>query len=449
MSTIQHSTPNIHLAMQHFSKLVQLPDVLRRANIHKTRGIQVPVLFEWLITTIFTRYSIFRAESDPHFTKKTARNCLNNRHTNWQRLVILLAVRLIQYVKHFTDTRRAQALILDDSLFKREFSRKTELLARVFDHNHQRYYHGFRTLTLGWSDGNTFLPVDFALMSSGKAKNQLGPINQFDPRTLAAQRRAQAKRKMNEVALELVDSALSAGIKTKYVLFDSWFASPRLFFELLQRGQFGVGMLKRSEKVYFRYRGRQMDVKSLYERLRRSQWPQHQNYHYSPIVTFEVGGQPMKVKLVFVPNRTDHSQYLVLGTTKTTLEPDQIIQLYGRRWQIEGYFKVAKQYLRFDQTQVQSYDGLCGHMAMVMMSYDILALHQREQVDERTLGDLFYNFGRPLPDIEIAVALAWLMRQLTGLGEKLGLTTTIIDELFDQFIRTLPNNLAQLLGNGV
>ncbi|TAR29302.1 transposase, partial [Lactiplantibacillus plantarum] len=67
-------------------------------------------------------------------------------------------------------------------------------------------------------------------------------------------------------------------------------------------------------------------------------------------------------------NRTDHSQYLVLGTTKTTLEPDQIIQLYGRRWQIEGYFKVAKQYLRFDQTQVQSYDGLCGHMAMVMMS---------------------------------------------------------------------------------
>ena len=83
------------------------------------------------------------------------------------------------------------------------------------------------------------------------------------------------------------------------------------------------------------------------------------------------------------------------------------------------------------------------------MSYDILALHQREQVDERTLGDLFYNFGRPLPDIEIAVALAWLMRQLTGLGEKLGLTTTIIDELFDQFIRTLPNNLAQLLGNGV
>lgn len=242
MSTIQHSTPNIHLAMQHFSKLVQLPDVLRRANIHKTRGIQVPVLFEWLITTIFTRYSIFRAESDPHFTKKTARNCLNNRHTNWQRLVILLAVRLIQYVKHFTDTRRAQALILDDSLFKREFSRKTELLARVFDHNHQRYYHGFRTLTLGWSDGNTFLPVDFALMSSGKAKNQLGPINQFDPRTLAAQRRAQAKRKMNEVALELVDSALSAGIKTKYVLFDSWFASPRLFFELLQRGQFGVGI---------------------------------------------------------------------------------------------------------------------------------------------------------------------------------------------------------------
>ncbi|UNL43516.1 transposase [Ligilactobacillus agilis] len=33
-----------------------------------------------------------------------------------------------------------------------------------------------------------------------------------------------------------------------------------------------------------------------------------------------------------------------------------MIQLYGRRWQIETYFKAAKQYLRFDKTQVQNYD---------------------------------------------------------------------------------------------
>ncbi|UWP78332.1 transposase (plasmid) [Lacticaseibacillus paracasei] len=116
-------------------------------------------------------------------------------------------------------------------------------------------------------------------------------------------------------------------------------------------------------------------------------------------------GASIPVKLVFVTNRGNANQYLVLGTTKTGLRPEEIVQMYGRRWQIEGFFKVGKQYLQFDHTQVQSYDGLCGHLAMVMLSYDILALSQREAIDDRTLGDLFYDFSRPLPDLAVARAL--------------------------------------------
>ena len=134
--------------------MVHLSAVLRRSNIFKARGIQTELLFEWLLTTIFNRYSIFRAEPATTFSKRTVRNCLNNAHTNWQRLVQLVGVRLAEYVQKFTDSRRRQALIIDDSLFKREFSKKTELLARVFDHDKQCYFKGFRALTLGWSDGN-------------------------------------------------------------------------------------------------------------------------------------------------------------------------------------------------------------------------------------------------------------------------------------------------------
>ena len=447
MSNIQHSITQIHYSFHHFSKLVQLSDILRRSNIKKSRGIQVPLLLEWLLTAMFSRFSIFRADNSSDFSKRTVRNCLNDARTNWQRLVQLLAVHLIEYVQHFTDPRRRQALVIDDSLFKREFSRKTELLAKVFDHDKQCYFNGFRTLTVGWSDGNTFLPVNFALMSSHKQANQLGIFKQLDRRSLAAKRRAQAQRKMNDVALELVDAALNNGINAKYVLFDSWYASPKMFFELLKRNRFGIGMLKRSKKVYFRYRGRQMDVKTLYATLKRSKWPTKDHYLYSPIVTFDVNGQAMPVKLVFVTNRGASNDFLVLGTTKTGLHPDEIIQMYGRRWQIEGYFKVAKQYLQFDRTQIQSYDGLCGHMALVMMSYDILALAQRENVDERTLGDLFFDYGRCLPDITVAKALSWLMKTLSGLGEQLGMTNNILNTIFDEFIKALPSNLVRLLGS--
>jgi len=447
MSTIQYNQANIHQSFHHFSKLVHLSVTLRHANIYKSRGIRTELLFEWLLTTIFNRYSIFRAEKANAFSKRTVRNCLNNAHTNWQRLVQVIGIQLINYVQHFTVSRRRQALIIDDSLFKREFSKKTELLARVFDHDKQCYFKGFRTLTLGWSDGNTFLPLHFALMSSSHTKNQLGCFKTFDSRSLAAQRRAQAMRKMNNVALELVDDAIKSGIKAKYVLFDSWYASPRLFSELLTRDRYGIGMLKKTKKVYFRYRGREMDVKTLYAILRRSKWSTKTQYLYSPVVTFDVDGKVFPMKLVFVTKRGQADQYLVLATTQLNLKPTEIIQMYGRRWQIECYFKVAKQYLQFDQTQVQSYDGLCGHLAMVILSYDLLALSQRENVDDRTLGDLFYDYGKPLPDLEIAKALNWLLQTITGLGEKFEMATVVLNTIFDEFIKALPSSLGRLLGN--
>ena len=447
MSTIQHTTTNIHHSFHYFSKLVQLGAILRCANFKKKRGIKVNLLVEWLLTTVFSRYSLFRADDPSGFSKRTARNYLNDAQINWQRFVVLIAIKLIQYIQRFTDSRRRQALIVDDSLFKREFSKKTELLSRVFDHDNQCYFKGFRTLTVGWSDGNTFLPVNFALMSSRKQLNQFGRFKHLDGRSLAAKRRAQAQCKMNDVALELLDAAFNAGIKAKYVLFDSWYASPRMFFELLKRGRFGIGMLKRTKKVYFRYRGRQMDVKTLYRILCSGKRPTRDDYFYSPIVKFEVDGQEMPVKLVYVSNRGASNQYLVLATTKIGLRPKEIIQMYGRRWQIEGYFKVAKQYLQFDQTQIQSYDGLCGHMALVMMSYDILALAQRQNIDERTLGDLFFEYGRALPDIPVAEALNWLMQTLSGLGRKMGMSSEVLDTIFEEFTKALPSSLARLLGS--
>nr|WP_229564676.1 transposase [Pediococcus pentosaceus] len=376
-------------------------------------------------------------------------NTTNIHHSfrHFSKLVQLIGVQLIEYVQHFTDDRRRQALIIDDSLFKREFSQKTELLARVFDHDNQRYFKGFRALTLGWSDGNTFLPLHFALMSSKNPQNQLGLFKTTDQRSLAGQRRSQAVRKMNDVALELVDDAIASGIKAKYVLFDSWFASPRMFAELVKRHHDGIGMLKKTKKVYFRYRGREMDVKSLYQLLRRSKWSTKSDYLYSSVVKFEVDGNVVPMKLVFVSKRGKTNQYLVLATTKLSLKPAEIIQMYGRRWQIECYFKVAKQYLQFDQTQIQSYDGLCGHLAMVMLSYDILALTQRENVDNRTLGDLFYDYGRPLPDIKLAQALSWLLKMITGLGEKFTQINDILDSIFAEFKQALPSNLFRLLDN--
>jgi hypothetical protein len=63
---------------------------------------------------------------------------------------------------------RVRTFIIDDSVLRRDRSKKAELLARVFDHTTGRYARGYNMLTLGWSDGFSFAPIDFVMLSSAK-----------------------------------------------------------------------------------------------------------------------------------------------------------------------------------------------------------------------------------------------------------------------------------------
>ena len=59
-----------------------------------------------------------------------------------------------------TSVKRVRVFIVDDSVKERERSKKVELLARIYDHVSDRFIRGFNLLTLGWSDGFSFVPVD-------------------------------------------------------------------------------------------------------------------------------------------------------------------------------------------------------------------------------------------------------------------------------------------------
>ena len=56
ISNIQHLNTQIDYSFHHFSKFVRLPTILRCSNIKKTRGVQIPLLLEWLLTVTFSRF---------------------------------------------------------------------------------------------------------------------------------------------------------------------------------------------------------------------------------------------------------------------------------------------------------------------------------------------------------------------------------------------------------
>ncbi|RIV22746.1 hypothetical protein D2Q93_09205 [Alicyclobacillaceae bacterium I2511] len=117
-------------------------------------------------------------------------------------------------------------------------------------------------LTLGWSDGHTFLPVDFALLSSVKSRIQ--DINEtIDKRTSGDKRRMEALLPATEVIPSMLNRALAAGIQASYVLMDSWFTYAPLIQSVINRGLDVIGMVKADNKRYL-LNDRRLSLQELY-----------------------------------------------------------------------------------------------------------------------------------------------------------------------------------------
>ncbi|MBO6127339.1 MAG: transposase [Pseudobutyrivibrio sp.] len=180
------------------------------------------------------------------------------------RFTTLLSKRVADTVEPLTDDDRINAFVIDDSLFERTSCKKTELGSRVFDHVSMKYCKGYRLMALGWTDGNTFLPVNSCLLASSKENNLIGPVCRHDGRSLAAKRRNLAQKKGTDVMIELLKTAQAAGHHADYVMFDTWFSSPAQLIAVKELGLDSIAMIKKSSRIYYEYDGKQLSINKIF-----------------------------------------------------------------------------------------------------------------------------------------------------------------------------------------
>nr|WP_270837282.1 transposase [Mitsuokella multacida] len=339
-----------------------------------------------------------------------------------------------------TSKARRNVHIIDDSLFSRNRSKKVELLARVYDHVSGTYVRGFRMLALGWSDGNTFLPLGHCLLSSASKQQQLqGASSGIDPRSNGGKQRKLAQSKAPEVVLTLLREAHEAGVPAQHVLFDLWFCSPALLHQIHEIGYDVIARVKKSEKMHFLCQGRMQDVKSIYRAHAKRRG--RSAYLLSVQVEAVKDGKRLPVRLVFVRNKAKRGDYLVLVSTDLSLSEEEIIQTYGKRWNIEVFFKMCKSYLKLGkETRAISYDALTAHTPIVFTRYMMLALEQRRNVDERSIGELFLLTIDELEDLRYLDALAMLLKLLMDCARDAEiLDKEQLNQLLDLFLARLPH----------
>ena len=433
----------ISKSIQRFFTRFHISSALKASNAYKKKGVPVVEVFPYLFLLIFSNRSMYMSlitgRNTPGFAKDTVYRFMKMLQINWIRFTTLLSSRIIKDAIVPLDSKeRSNVLIIDDSMFERNRSKKVELLARAYDHANHRYRFGFRMLTLGWSDGSTFLPVNSVLLSSENKKNRGNEAAAVDKRTTGYKRRMLSIQKGTQAMLELLNAAKKAAIPAKYVLFDSWFSSPSTIHAVKEIGYDVIGMVKKTPKMFFRYNGEDMSLITIYNQNKKRRG--RSRYLLSVLVDVVKDGKMIPAKVVYVRNRSKRKEYLCIISTDTALDENEIIRIYGKRWDIEVFFKICKSYLNLSrECNALSYDAITAHTAVVFTRYMMLSLENRESNDNRSLGELFLYFSDEMADITWIQAFQMLLQMFRSvLCDNTELSEEKISELVDAFMDTLP-----------
>lgn len=420
-------------------------DLLKACRGEKQKGHSAFEIFRYLLCLVFCDRSMYMQIMTGRYTEAFGKNAvyrfLNSAKTNWERFTCILSERIInRSIRKLTNEDRQDVFIIDDSLFRRTGGEKTELCARVFDHVTKKFKRGYRLLTLGWSDGNTFLPILSRLLSSTKPENILGITKQYDQRSLAARRRNQATSKANDIMLEMLKTAIKAGHRAKYVLFDTWFSKQKDILRIHKEcGLNTIAMICKSSRIYYEFEGERKNIKQIFGMCKKRRGTS--KYLLSVNVNMTVKtGESLPVKIVCIRNRAKKKDWIAILSTDTELSEEEILRIYGKRWDIEVFFKTCKSVLSLSsECHSLSYDALTAHVSLVFVRYMLLSLQQRNSSDDRTISELFLLMIDELADITFGHALQLIVDlMLQMIQEHFSLSDDQLTEFMKDFYHRLP-----------
>lgn len=382
--------------------------LLNQSGIRKTKGAAPLAVFTIVFNLAFIGKNFFQGvikNETITIGKDAVYNFLNSNTYNWRRFTLLLSVRIYTLIQSLLDDSSEEVLIFDETVYPRNRSKKVELLARVRDHSKGQYIKGFRALGLAWSDGISTLGLDFALLSSADKKHRYNGITKsVDKRTCGYKRRIEATSKSTDLMAPMLKRALGMGIRAKYLLLDSWFSAPPVIATLRQHIHI-ICMLKDVPNWRYEYDGKKLRLRDLYGKLKKKRG--NARIKASAVVRLSNGEE---ARIIFVPSEKKRRWLAILSTDKELAE-EEIVRLYGKRWDIEVFFKMCKQHLKLaDEIQIRDFDGLIAHTSMVFARYNILSWFQRQQTDGRTFGGMFRICCKEMENIKFIDALSRIMQ---------------------------------------
>jgi hypothetical protein len=135
------------------------------------------------------------------------------------------------------------------------------------------------------------------------------------------------------------------------------------------------------------------------------------------------------------------SQWLALLAADLSLAEEEILILYGKRWDVDAFFKMIKSFLKLTREfQVRFLDALVSYISIVFIRFIMLAVVARRNADHRTFGEHFYTIFDEIQDMtHMVVALSLLLELFKStMKQVFVLSEEKIKELLIYYVNSLP-----------
>lgn len=163
-----------------FSKIfatLRIGKALRHAGISKSFGLSSLAVFQIVFSLIFEVKNWFRLLECDRGADLPGKNViyrfLNQPSFAWRRFLQTLSLRIVQDFESLISSTRVRVFIIDGSVLSRNRSKKQSYWHESLTISRANSLKVTPCLTLGWSDGFSFAPLDFVMLSSAKLANRL------------------------------------------------------------------------------------------------------------------------------------------------------------------------------------------------------------------------------------------------------------------------------------
>jgi hypothetical protein len=357
---------------------------------------------------------------------------------NWRSLIFRLAKR---FIKLGDDVPIKDKLLIADDTANHKRGKKIELVSYVRDHTQKRSVLGFKHLVLSYFDGKSFLPLDFSIHASGKRPS--GSYSKpLDGRSVSGKRRREALRKKTDVLLQMLQRAQKQGIDAAYLLFDSWFAHPKIIIAAYKTGYNVICQLARNKTKYY-YRGQAYTLKQLYRGFVKDSLQTITSLGVKAAALRVQLANNQEVTLVFSKSKKA-KKWVVFLSTDTTLSAREIIETYAKRWSIELFFKDCKQLLHFGKEQNRDFDAIIAHHSLVFIRYIVISYILRQKGIYSVCKTLFEQMADEIVQRTFAQRILDYFKLLLSLSIEL-LSIKIPQDMTSQLLELIDTLMINIL----